>query len=246
MFYTFVRFIRTFMSIDHKSGDADGAKSARESLLDAAEALFAENGFDGVSLRHLTQTAGTNLASVNYHFGSKQELFAEVVGRRIRPINTRRLAALHALLNRGGETTLRLEELLDAFARPFFECSRDARQGEALRRILVRLFMEADSVVVPVFESELLPVARQFGAAMARARPDLPPKRIIFGLLFFAGAMVNTLASRKRLQSLEAVLGGMPDDEEMLQGLVRYGTAGFDALAAPPVAVTGLAVQSQP
>ena len=49
----------------------------REKILDAAEALFAEHGFEGASMRMITARAGVNLAAVNYHFGSKENLLRE-------------------------------------------------------------------------------------------------------------------------------------------------------------------------
>ncbi len=206
-------------------------RSPRETLLDTAETLYAAHGFHGVSLRQLTQAAGTNLAAVNYHFGSKEQLFVEVLARRLRPINARRLELLDAILARAADGAPRLEDLLDALARPFFEVSVSPGQSEPLRRLLARVLMEVDSVAIPLFENELLPVAKRFGLAISQARPDLPRRCILMGMMFFAGAMVNLLASRARLQSLGPMIGGMPDDEEMLQALVRYGAAGITALA---------------
>ena len=49
--------------------------SSRQRLLDAAERLFAEHGFHGVSLRTITAEAGMNLAAANYYFGGKEGLF---------------------------------------------------------------------------------------------------------------------------------------------------------------------------
>jgi AcrR family transcriptional regulator len=205
-------------------------KSPKEALLDAAEALYAENGFDGVALRELTKRAGTNLGSVNYYFGSKENLFGEVVARRIRPINDRRMQALETALAKAGANPPKLEEVLDAFVRPLFEGTEDPQQRESLRRLIVRVFMAADSALVHWFESEILPIGRQFGAAIAKARPNLQPRQVAAGLFFFAGAMINTLASRKKLEGVSAIIGGVPDDNELLQALVRYGVAGFDAL----------------
>lgn len=218
-------------------------KSPKETLLDAAETLYATEGFNGVSLRQLTQAAGVNLAAVNYHFGSKENLFAEVLARRVRPINARRLELLDGVLAKAGPQPPRLEDLLDAFARPFFEGSADPGQDESLRRTIARVFLETDSVAAPLFEKELLPMAQRFGRAISQTQPDLPLRCIGLGLLFFAGAMVNVLASRNRLRSLAAVIGGLPDDEESLQALVRYGAAGFGALAELPAYP---AAESQP
>ena len=55
----------------------------KDRLLDVTEGLVAEHGFDGVSLRQITTEAGTNLAAVNYHFGSREALFQEVFTRRV-------------------------------------------------------------------------------------------------------------------------------------------------------------------
>ena len=63
-----------------------------ERILDAAEQLFAEKGFAETSLRLITSKAGVNLAAVNYHFGSKEELFEAVLTRRLDPMNQQRLA----------------------------------------------------------------------------------------------------------------------------------------------------------
>ena len=56
-------------------------EQTRARLLDAAETLFAENGFDGTSLRSITSAAGANLAAVNYHFQSKEGLIADLEQR---------------------------------------------------------------------------------------------------------------------------------------------------------------------
>ena len=69
----------------------------RSRILDAAESLFMEYGFDGTSMRLITGQAGVNLAAINYHFGSKELLFQEVFRRRLTDLNRRRIAVLDAL-----------------------------------------------------------------------------------------------------------------------------------------------------
>ncbi|TOE36321.1 TetR family transcriptional regulator, partial [Vibrio parahaemolyticus] len=48
--------------------------TTKEKILDVAEGLFAEYGFNDTSLRTITGKANVNLASVNYHFGDKKTL----------------------------------------------------------------------------------------------------------------------------------------------------------------------------
>ena len=66
----------------------------KERILDAAETLFMEHGYEATSLRALTTAADVNLAAVNYHFGTKEELFQAVLTRRLDPMNQRRLELL--------------------------------------------------------------------------------------------------------------------------------------------------------
>src|SRR3954471_7344996 len=69
----------------------------RRRILDAAEELFMQHGFEGASMRQLTGKAGVNLAAVNYHFGSKDALIEAVFQRRLDPMNAARLAELDRL-----------------------------------------------------------------------------------------------------------------------------------------------------
>ena len=72
---------------------ADPTPGTRERLLDAAERLFAERGFAGTSVREITDAAGANLGAVNYHFRSKENLYAEVFARRVALLRDPVLAA---------------------------------------------------------------------------------------------------------------------------------------------------------
>src|SRR5579863_7990370 len=85
-------------------------------LLDAAEKLFGQNGFDATSLRDITHEAQVNLAAVNYHFQSKESLIDAVIVRRLEPVNRRRLGMLDAAGVAPG-----LEQIVEAFVSPVLE-----------------------------------------------------------------------------------------------------------------------------
>jgi AcrR family transcriptional regulator len=92
------RFKRTYESIMERTAaarryDAPGAEPAPAetgaAVLAAARALFAERGFEGASVRAITDTAGANLGAVTYHFGSKESLYVEVLRTAISPLRDR-------------------------------------------------------------------------------------------------------------------------------------------------------------
>jgi AcrR family transcriptional regulator len=63
-------------------------EATRDALLDTAAVLFSERGFDGTSVRAITEAAGANLAAVTYHFGSKEGLYEAVLRELLRPMRS--------------------------------------------------------------------------------------------------------------------------------------------------------------
>jgi len=74
---------------DIKPTAADTAADTPTALLDAGRDLFAERGYEGASIRAITERAGANLGAVTYHFGSKRELYERVVAHAIQPLRHR-------------------------------------------------------------------------------------------------------------------------------------------------------------
>ena len=97
--------------------------------LDTAERLFAQKGFDAVSLRNIIASAKVNLAAVHYHYGSKQALIYAVIARRLRPINEERLAKLAEARAKARRQPLKLERVLDCLFRPLFRVQADPKAG---------------------------------------------------------------------------------------------------------------------
>src|SRR5712664_2084310 len=98
-------------------------------ILDAAELLFMEHGFEATSLRQLTSAAGVNLAAVNYHFGSKEELFQAVLTRRLDPMNHDRIELLQKVEREAAGKALSCVKILFAMLIPALRLARDERRG---------------------------------------------------------------------------------------------------------------------
>src|SRR6185437_320586 len=99
----------------------------RTRILDAAEELFMQHGFEGTSMRLLTAKAGVNLAAVNYHFGSKHALVEAVFRRRLDPMNAARISALEELERQGHPLTP--DAIIRAFVAPSLRLIEDAKGG---------------------------------------------------------------------------------------------------------------------
>src|SRR6185503_19345859 len=104
-------------------------KDTRSRILDVAEELFSEQGLDRVSIRAITRKAKVNLAAINYHFGTKEDLIAAVFERRVVPVNAARIAALTKVEKSAGRRSPKLEDILEAFIRPALESSLEASPG---------------------------------------------------------------------------------------------------------------------
>src|SRR3954470_15653185 len=98
--------------------DEAATADARESILDVAERQFAQNGVAGTTVRAITAEAGVNVAAVNYYFRSKDDLYREVVGRRLGPLNEERARLLADCLKRAGGKRPAVKEILRSLAEP--------------------------------------------------------------------------------------------------------------------------------
>ena len=73
---------------------AETIHATKLAILNATERLVAAHGFEATSLRAITAAARVNLASVNYHFATKDALIVAMLNRRMKPLNEARIALL--------------------------------------------------------------------------------------------------------------------------------------------------------
>ena len=122
----------------------------RDRILDAAEELFAEHGYDGVTLRRIAATADVDVALANYHFGKKLDLFQAVFSRRAELLNEARREALHACQASSGKKGPSVEQIIEAFLRPL-ELAQETGLGgqvdELLRERLIDVALEHQDAI---------------------------------------------------------------------------------------------------
>ncbi|MFW5845596.1 MAG: TetR/AcrR family transcriptional regulator [Planctomycetota bacterium] len=161
----------------------------RDRLIEAAAALFAEEGFWGASLRTITERAGANLAAVSYHFGGKEGLLEAVVQRAIGAVNAERLRRL-AVLERMERPGVR--DLVRAMVDPCFDCA-DPGGFAAFFGILARVEQEVPEALQGIMQRRFAPVLAAFRSGLARVLPDMPPVRLELRLAMAAGAFMKSM-----------------------------------------------------
>lgn len=200
--------------------------STKDRILDTAEALFSLQGYHSTSLRAITGEAGVNLASVNYHFGSKESLLEAVIDRRLTPLNKSRMEMLASVREkaRGESRPLSVREIMSAFVEPTLKFRESGPGAKYFIALLGRAIVEPDDTVKKRFLSQINPLIELMLDLLGKALPALPQdvliKRFHFaiGSLFFTmhACCDDSMPERMRLK------------EPLTEELVDFVTAGME------------------
>jgi AcrR family transcriptional regulator len=193
----------------------------RTRILDAAEELFMQHGFEGTSMRLLTAKAGVNLAAVNYHFGSKHALVEAVFRRRLDPMNAARIAELDKL-EADTTRTPSPEAIIRAFITPSLRLMADAKDGRNFTRLLGRTYTEPNKLVRQLIGQMYEPAMQRYKAALERALPQMPREELVWRMHFMFGTLAYTLAATDTVQ---LIAGCKPEDRYDAQLLEERLTA---------------------
>ena len=182
----------------------------RTRILDAAEELFMQHGFEGTSMRSLTAKAGANLAAVNYHFGSKNALIEAVFRRRLDPMNSARIAELERLEKEAGGRALPPEAIIRAFIGASLRMIEDTKSGgRNFTRLLGRTYTDPQKPIRALIGQLYAPTMERFKAAFERALPQMPRDELVWRMHFMFGTLAYTLAATDTVQ---LIAGCKPED----------------------------------
>ena len=217
-----------------KSVAADATSAdTKTRILDAAESLFMEHGFEATSLRSLTAAASVNLAAVNYHFGTKEELFQAVLTRRLDPMNQERIALLERVEREAGGKPASVEKVIFAMLIPALLLARDEQRGGMdFLRVLGRAYADPAPFIRHFLSEQYAVMIGRYKEAFLRALPHLSRQELTWRLHFVMGALSYTLAGTDALKLFSQVGAGDRDDDELLlQRLAPFLVAGLKAPA---------------
>ncbi|GAB7537390.1 TetR/AcrR family transcriptional regulator [Burkholderia sp. 22PA0099] len=216
------------MAVRQASRQPGGTKAR---ILDAAEDLFVEHGFEAMSMRQITSRAAVNLAAVNYHFGSKEALIHAMLSRRLDQLNDERLRILDRFEAQLGNS-ITCEHVLGAMFIPALQASRDPqRGGRAFLRLIGRAYTDPSTFVRSFLAAHYASVAGRFFDAFQRALPQLPRNELGWRLHYAIGALSGALAGAETDSLLDDFSQGRTMND--VQMIARLSSLIVAALKAP-------------
>jgi AcrR family transcriptional regulator len=212
--------------------DADGT---RDRILRTAERLFAERGFNGVSVRELAAAAQVNIASIGYHFKSKEGLLSEVYRRHCEPMIEERLRGLEASSRLRGKA--KVAAIIEAFIRPAL-AQVEAEDGETFIRLRAVLSGENSELLEKLVAENFDQSSTAFIDELCACLPHLTRTDVCWRFHFLLGAIYYTAAGPHRITAFSNGRCDPSDTEAVIKELVPFMARAF---LAPPTRRRGTA-----
>ncbi|WP_291860639.1 TetR/AcrR family transcriptional regulator [Bradyrhizobium sp.] len=191
----------------------------RTAILNAAERLYADRGFGDVTLRDIVAAANVNLAAVNYHFGSKDELIAELFVTRSLATNRERLNELRNAEEAGGGRA-GIDAIFRALVGPTLRgCLGPSSEGSTAARFMIRASIESVPPIRRIKNREVDHL-RKFAAAMRRSLPGRAEADLYWALHFALAMAHHTIRERERLTKLSEGVCDLDDVQGIIERVV--------------------------
>lgn len=201
----------------------------KQKILNAAERLFARDGYHASSLRTITTAAGVNLAAVNYHFGSKEALLESIIERRLRPLNEVRLGQLELLLQnatRAGELPS-CRAILRTFVEPILRLRQQGSDTEDFIALIGRTFAEPRGIALSIFMRHMEPLMACFFRALSLSLPHLSRQTLFWRVHFMLGSLSHVMRCHERHAIVPEDLSIATNVDEEVELFLDFATAGM-------------------
>lgn len=208
------------------------ALQSQTAILDAAEQTFADFGFDGASLRQIVKSAKANLATVYYHFHSKEGLLEAVYRRVFGPVHAEHLKDLQRLNKEARGRPVPLEKLLRAMLLPPLRLAACPVKGDTIMRLIGRAVTDPNPQRQELWRRQHQEAREAYLAAIHRSAPHLAKEDLWWRFEFVWGAFVFVFCNHTRIETSTGGACRPSDIEALLPQLIAVFSAGFQA---PPV-----------
>ncbi|MHC4455791.1 MAG: CerR family C-terminal domain-containing protein [Planctomycetota bacterium] len=192
-------------------------------LLNTAEDLFAQKGFDATSIRDITKAANCNVAAVNYYYSSKYNLYAEVFRRRLIELRQIRLESIEKVMSQT-QPPPTLTELIRSFSNAFLEPLLDHSTGQTFLKLMVRE-MNDPRLTKDMFVNEIVtPTLTSLGQALNKLCPHLDQKQIILSIISIVGQLVHVIRIHEMFDMNDFLGKQAPTLTEIVDHIVEFST----------------------
>ena len=206
------------------------AKGVRDRLLDVAEELFSERGFECTSVRDLAGAAGCNVASVNYYFGGKEKLYEEVWRRHLVSLRDSRVASIDRVMAES-DGRPSLEELLHSFACAFIGPLVDQHGGRRFIRLMARELVDPHLSSDMMGQDVIKPTLTVMQQALKEVCPDLDESKVPLVVFSLVGQLIHTIRIKPILKWTDDEALAMYDPDGLIDHIVAFSAAGIRAYA---------------
>lgn len=197
----------------------------RQRLIDSAALLFAERGFENVTVRELCKASSANVAAVNYHFGDKAGLYRAVITKAIAV-----MLETNELSQRAGDG-LSPEDQLRGFVRVFVSRLTVDSPTAWIHRLMARE-MERPTDALEQVITQVVKPRLEYLSGIAGAIMGLPPTDVRVMRCLGSLQMQCLVMARKPPASLEKQFGGGFDLEATCVHIAEFSLGGMRAIAA--------------
>ena len=202
----------------------------RERILDAAEELFARDGFAAVTVRQIMRKADADVSLAYYHFKSKRDLFDAVMLRRVDHLNSIRLDALEKVEQRHPDDLPTVEEIIAAFTQPLLELLASDHEEWRHYFALIAQINNSTEFGGPLMTRYFDPLVKRFIEALKKALPDCAPEDLYWCYHFLSGALTLTFAETGRIDNLSGGICKSSDMASINARMPAFIAAGFEAI----------------
>lgn len=206
----------------------DNISDTKTKILDAAERLIMQLGPEKTSLRKITEEAGVNIAAINYHFGSKNNMVSAIIAKLLNPVVEELLHGLERLMAEALPALPPLEAILKCHLVPILNFSIRHPDYE---KMFSRLHVSYDDE--NLFKNQIKQITekttRYYGECLIRVLPEIPEKRVLKRLAIFKNMITGIMYGDCIMEESLEVLGLDGDREKLIEEMIMFAAAGFRA-----------------
>jgi AcrR family transcriptional regulator len=205
-------------------------RGVQDRLIEAAEELFCRRGFNETSVRDIAASADCNVASVNYYFGGKDNLYREIWRRRLALMRDTRLASIEKVMS--GSSRPQLEDLLRSYATSFIEPLIDGSSHCRFINLMAREMIEPHLPKDTYLTEMVAPVLDAFRRALLEICPWLDKENVPMVVFSVVGQLLmHTVCVKEMFEGSSHPELSKIDLDRIVNHVVEFSAAGIRGYA---------------